>query len=151
MSHVAAVDLKIQDLDALEAVCGRMGLELVRGKTTYKWFGRFLNDWTSAEGQERAAALNGFDPATFGHSLHVVRRKDRNGGAYEIGIVARRDGKPGFEAVYDAWGSGGKLVEQIAGKNLVTLKKELSTEVSLRHLQRQGYRVSIVETQKAGQ
>jgi hypothetical protein len=36
MSHIAEVNLLVQDLNALQRACQRLGLELVRGQQTYR-------------------------------------------------------------------------------------------------------------------
>jgi len=40
MSHIVEVNLLVQDLNALHRACHRLGLELVRGQQTYRWYGR---------------------------------------------------------------------------------------------------------------
>lgn len=144
MSHVASVKAYVTDLVALAAVCAALGLELVLNADTYKWYGRWVNDFRGAE----AAVDNGHDPKNFGKCVHKIRRKDGQG--YEIGLVARLDGEPGFEMIYDNWGAGGRAIEELAGKGLTTLKKALSTEVTTRIMRRQGYRVIQTVDAKTG-
>ncbi len=136
MSHVAAVKAYVTDLDACAAACEENGLELVRGQKTYRWFGRWVNDYRGGV----AAVDNGHDPKTFGHCEHAIRVKNGQGHEYEIGLVRRLDGGPGWELVYDNW-CGGNGLEAKAGTGLVDLKRSISTQVATRHLQRQGYRV----------
>lgn len=138
MSHVASVKAFVQDLDALASVADRLGLELVKHATTYAWYGAWVNDFRGAN----AAVDNGHDPANFGKCVHKLRRKDHAAGDYEIGLVPRLDGKPGYEMVYDNWGGGGRRIEQCAGKGLGALKQAMAQEVSLRIMRRQGYRVT---------
>jgi hypothetical protein len=38
MSHIAKIELEVTDLESLSIACQRIGLNLVRGKTTFKWF-----------------------------------------------------------------------------------------------------------------
>ena len=142
MSHVADVGLTITDLDALEAAADRIGLELRRGQRTHAWWGRFLNDWSD---NSRAAALKGRDPKTFGtcdHAIGVKGKAPRNGagGNWEIGLVARKDGK-GYDAVYDAYGNAGGLTER-AGKDLNTLKEEYGIEMATRRLKHKRFNVT---------
>jgi hypothetical protein len=136
MSHVATVDLKVTDLDALEATCDQLGLELMRGQETYAW-------WGVSVGQ----VPDGMTRAELGKCQHAIRIKGttpRNGGSgpWEIGLIARRDGLPGWELIYDYYGAAGEQLHAMAGKNLANLKRELATEVSARHLMRMGYRVT---------
>ena len=134
MSHVAAVSLYVTDLDALEAVADRLGFKLMRGQKTWAWYGRAVG--------ESEAAAQGHSAKDFGKGVHALRLKDHGPGDYEIGLVARLDGKPGFELLLDSWGMHGRKLTAAAGAGLGTLKRELAAEVSTRILQRQGYRVS---------
>jgi hypothetical protein len=138
MSHIASVKLFVTDLEALDAVCRRLGLELVRGTAdewgmSYAWYGRFYGDSNLAEGH---------DPKNFGKSQHKIRRADHQPGDYEIGLVRRPDGAQGWDLLYDNWSTGGQRIESRAGRELSTLKRELAAEISMRQLQRQGYRVT---------
>ena len=115
MSHMAAIDLEITDLDALEAACKHLKLELVRGQTTWKWFGRWVNDFHAKE-----AAYNfGIGPKEYGkcaeHAIRMV--DDANANAYEIGVVRRRDGKPGYILLFDFFAQGDKITKLIQGTN----------------------------------
>ena len=138
MSHVASVKCYVQDLDALASVADRLGFELVRDAKTYAWFGQWVGDFRGST----AAVDNGHRPEDFGKCLHKLRRKDARAGDYEIGVVARPDGQPGYELVYDNWSVGGSRVEELAGRGLSKLKDEIACEVSTRIMRRKGYRVS---------
>jgi hypothetical protein len=113
MLHMAAIDLEITDLDALEEACKHLGLELVRGQKTWRWHGRWVNDFHVQE----AAYNNGIKPEEYGqcadHVLAIAGNKD----AYEIGVVSRRDGKPGWVLVYDFLGPGEAISKLIQGEN----------------------------------
>lgn len=138
MSHVAAVNCYVTDLDDLEAVADRLGFKLVRGATSYAWFGRWMNDYNATT----AAVTQGFDPKTFGTCEHKLTLKDHRAGDYEIGLVERRDGQPGWEMLYDNWSTGGARIHERAGRNLETMKNELLAESSMRVMKRKGYRVT---------
>lgn len=140
MSHVAAIDLKISDLDALSGACEALGLEFKPNQKTYKWFGRWVGDYRGGN----AAVDNGIDPNQFGKSEHAIEVKG-NPNAYGIGLVPARDGSPTFELVYDNW-SGGYGLEEKAGKDLNRLRQEYAAQVSMRQLARQGYQVSRTQT-----
>ncbi|MDO8795373.1 MAG: hypothetical protein Q7J25_12210 [Vicinamibacterales bacterium] len=120
----------------LEAVLTKFGLELHRGQTTWRWYGRFMNDWHD---KDRAAALNGWKPEQFGKGAHAIGLAGGKG--YEIGLIPRRDGKPGYELLYDAYGPGQQL-EKAAGVGLKNLKSELAAQVTTRELARAGYRLA---------
>lgn len=144
MSHVADVDLKITDLDALEDVCQRHHASLRRGQTTHKWYGQFLNDWGS-----QRAAVNRRDPKTFGTCEHAIRLNDNPEG-YEIGLTPRLDGEFGWDAVYDAYGPGGAALERAFGTGLIDLKCEYAEEVATRELLRKGWRQATKTTTETG-
>lgn len=137
MSHVAQVTTRIHDLDAFAEAAAALGLEFRRDQTSYRWYGRFMNDWNDAE---RAAALRGHDPRTFGTCVHAVRARDHGPNDYEIGLVRPADGGPGFEMLYDSYGPGRKL-EGIAGRQLKRLSEEYGIAVASKKFRRQGFRV----------
>lgn len=135
MSHVASVDVEVRDLDALRAAADRLGFEFREGQRTYKWFGRFLNDWRSS----RSAVSKGVDPATFGTCDHALRIKGAGDSQYEVGVTAMPDGT--YRLVYDSWSGGGQAIERLAGVDCVRLQGEVAAEQATRFAQRRGYRV----------
>jgi hypothetical protein len=40
MSHISKIELQVTDLAVLSQACQRLGLELVRGKQSFKWYGK---------------------------------------------------------------------------------------------------------------
>jgi hypothetical protein len=40
MSHISKIELEVRDLQVLGNACQRLGLELLKGKKTFKWFGK---------------------------------------------------------------------------------------------------------------
>lgn len=136
MSHVAAIDLFVDDLDALDRACADLGLRLVRNQTQFTWFGRWMNDYNDPE---RAAALKGYDPKTFGRCEHVIQRADHTPGHYEIGLVRRPDGKPGWSVVYDDYSTGRYFTTKFGGKDLPELKSHYGAAVTEKHLASHGY------------
>lgn len=124
MSHIGTVECFVTDLGDVRAALAHLpGLELVENRSSYK----------SYYGQSG----NGRDGAT---CEHVIRRVDGKG--YEIGIIRRLDGAPGWELQYDSWSSGGAALHEIAGVGLATLKDEIAAATSMRILQRKGYRIA---------
>lgn len=134
MSHVIDAELTFTDLDALEHCAPEIGLELVRGQTSFNWFGRWVNDYHAPQ----SAVAHGRDPKLFGKCAHALRLRDARPGDYEIGLAARADGK-GFDAVYDSWGPGHRL-EQAAGRNLDKLAQVYGAEVAVRKLRKKGFK-----------
>ena len=90
MSHIAKIELEVTDLEALSKACNHMGLNLVKNKTTHKWY---------------------YGDATCDHMIEVPNAR------YEIGIHLR-DGK--YELSTDFWdkemettiGKNGGLLKQ---------------------------------------
>jgi hypothetical protein len=39
MSHISKIELEVKDLGTLGQACHRLGLELIKGQKTFKWFG----------------------------------------------------------------------------------------------------------------
>lgn len=135
MSHVAAIDLHVRDLDALEKACEELGLELRRGQKTFHWYGRWVNDYDA----EQAAYRFGIDPKDYGKCEHAIAVKGKPG-AYEIGLVARPDGKPGWLLAFDFWGSqGATLSNKIGGETAGKLKQAYGVNVAIRTAIKQGF------------
>ena len=136
MSHVAAVQCEVRDLEVLKSAAEAVGLEFREGQRTYKWFGKWVNDWHGP----RAAVTKGYDPTTFGTCDHVLAVKGSTvGSQYEIGVTANDDGTYGL--VYDTWGGGGQTLERLAGTDLVGLRNEVAAETASRFARRHGSRV----------
>jgi len=128
----------VRDLDALEAACATLGLELCRGQKVYNWYGRSVGD---------TALPVGFTKEELGKCEHAIRIKGtklngqiNNSLPYEIGLVSRRDGKAGHALMWDTWQGGHGLVEKV-GENAGRLRQEYACEVAVRIAKRQGFRI----------
>lgn len=148
MSHVASIELQILDLDALSAACESLGLELCKNQRTYNWYGRSVGD---------TPLPAGFTRDDLGKCEHVIRMKGTamNGQIdarmpYEIGIVARRDGKPGYALMWDTYKGGGGLVEKVGGEKAERLCQGYAVETAVRIAKRQGFRVVKREVRSDG-
>jgi len=139
MSHVASVKTVVKDLDILEKACQAIGLELVRNKHTFKWYGTWVNDYNG----QNAAYRNGIDPKEYGKCEHAIRVKGGNKETYEIGVVKNKD-EEGYSLVYDFW-QGGFGLEKVAGKDLTILQKEYNKMVAVDQLTNLGYMVEVEE------
>ncbi len=128
MSHVAKIEIEVRDLDTLAAACLRVGCALVRGQTSYAWYGRSMGD---------APLPEGFAATDLGTCEHAVRVP---GARYEIGVVARRDGRAGFTLLWDSWQSGG--LERVLGPGAGKLVQAYGVEAATRAARRQGYAVT---------
>lgn len=40
MSHISKIELKVRDLGILGQACTRLGLKLIKGQQTFKWYGQ---------------------------------------------------------------------------------------------------------------
>lgn len=132
MSHVVSVDCFCTDLADLRTAAERLGFEFREGQTTHAWFGVFVGDSTPPPGR---------DPKLYGTCEHALRLTNHQTGDYEIGLVPRLDGEPGWELMYDQWGMYGQRLEAAGGHGLAKLKDELAAEAAMRTLRREGLRV----------
>ena len=113
MSHVAKVDVEITNLDDLAAACKRIGLELVRGQQTYEWYGESVGDAPLPEGftEEDLGRCDHAIRIPEGHPIHENYARP-----YEIGVCKRKDGRPGFDLLWDYFGGGFGLSEFLGTK-----------------------------------
>lgn len=120
MSHLVTINLLVEDLSVLAKACIRLGLELVRDQRTYRWYGRSVGDYPLP---------TGFTTADLGTCDHAIRIPG-NGMAYEIGVVARRDGKPGYELLWDFYQGGYGLMDHV-GEGAIRLQQTYAIEKTL--------------------
>jgi len=40
MSHISKIELEVKDLATLRQACNRLGLKIIEGKSTFKWYGQ---------------------------------------------------------------------------------------------------------------
>lgn len=97
MSHVVTVKIEIQDLEAVEAACARLGWHWRPNQKTYAWYGRWLKDYHGND----AAYKNGFDPEQFGKCEHAIGVPKAR---YEIGLI--RQGAA-YTLLWDNYATGG--------------------------------------------
>jgi hypothetical protein len=107
MSHVTTAPTKIVNLQALELACKELGLELRRGQTTYRWYGRHVGDYPLPEGFTRE------DLGKCAHAISVPG----NDHAYEIGVVQNKNGQ-GYTLMYDFYAKGYGLMDKVSNKPL---------------------------------
>lgn len=134
MSHISTVDIEINDLQALRESCKLLGLELVEGQKTYRWYGRFMNDYHGDD----AAYKHGIDPKNYGKCEHAIRIPG-NKKAYEIGVARKADGR--LTLVWDFF-CGGYGMEEKVGKNASLLRREYSLAVGMKDMQKKGFKVT---------
>lgn len=109
MSHVVASETEIPDseLSSLKAACKELGLVFVENQTTYKWYGRWVNDYNA----EDAAYKNGIKPEDYGKCVHAIRLP---GCDYEIGVY-RHPETGNLRLIYDFFGPG-RQIQALIGK-----------------------------------
>jgi hypothetical protein len=134
MSHVANVEVEIQDIGSLKSACTKLGLTFKEGQQTHRWYGKFMNDWDTDD----SAVANGYDPKTFGTCEHAI---EVPGSDYDIGVVKNPKGS-GYRLIYDTWGhQGDAIANKLGGMKLTKLKTEYGASRATKYLQRSGYRV----------
>ena len=129
MSHVVMIELRVKDLDALEEAAKELGAVLVRDQKTYKWYGRWMNDFNGED-----AAYRKVSPKDYGKCDHAVTHPKCQ---YEIGLIKQEDGA--FLVIADEWGPGG--LAPVFGKGMQKLKQRYGTAVAAKAMRRQGFMV----------
>jgi len=145
MSHVSTIKMVIEDLDALEAACKLIGCEMVRDQKTWKWYGKWVNDYHGDD----AAYRHGISPEDYGKCEHAIRVVGVDG-AYEVGLVKNPDGA-GYLPLYDFW-AGGHGLQKVIGDNAGNLRREYALQCGMKEMARKGFRTERVVnpvTQKA--
>lgn len=139
MSHVATIEIEITNLQDLKAAVAELGLEWAEGQQLYNWYGEHVGDYPLPAGFaiedlgrcEHAIKL-GLQDRAEAYARHGVM-------PYEIGVVRRRDGKPGWALLWDFFAGGFGLEDKI-GKDAGRLKQAIATAASIRTMQAQGWR-----------
>jgi len=124
VSHIAKIEMEINDLGALQAAAIRLGGELVIGQTNYKWYGEWIGNTPMPEG---VTADN------LGKCDHAIRFPNA---AYEVGVVQRGNK---YQLLWDNWKQGG--LESILGNNAGLLKQAYGIERARLEARRRGLTV----------
>lgn len=130
MSHVVTGGFVIQDgdLGTLEEAAAEIGLELVRDRKRYRWYGQWVDDYHD----EDAAFHKGINPEDYGKCEHVLRVADKKTQktAYEIGLVKNPNTEVGgYVMIYDFYGAYGQQLENVAGKHCANLTERFVTRL----------------------
>jgi hypothetical protein len=131
MSHVAIVETIILDLDALKKACQACGLEFKENQTTFRWYGKWMNDYSSND----AAYKSGYSPQDYGKCIHAIGVPYMPK-AYEIGVVQNKNG-PGWVLLWDFYG-GGFGLEALAGKDCSKLTAQYNKAVVMQEASNNG-------------
>lgn len=149
MSHIATVDVQIRDIDALDRACQRLGLELRRNQTTYKWWGN-TGPRADLNVDQLTTAIRRFD-MTFerpdfldaedwrsGQCLHAIGLPGSEHG-FEIGITRAPDGT--LRLLGDLTMLAPDFSNKVGGAACGLLCQRYSVEVAKRTQQLKGYLV----------
>lgn len=109
MSHVTALSVEINDIAAVEALCKQMGWTFKRDQKNFKWYGRWVNDYSSAD----AAYKQGIDTKDYGKCDHAIGVP---GTDWEIGLV-KNPKTGGYKLAYDFYGSKGAPLKAAIGED----------------------------------
>lgn len=135
MSHVSALETRVNDLDCLDRACKELGtVELIRNQKTYKWFGQWVQDYHGDD----AAYKRGIDPKDYGKCEHAIRVKGNNQ-AYEVGVARNKDGE--LVLVYDFW-AGGHGLQKAIGASGELLRREYALQCGIKTMLKKGLKVS---------
>ena len=139
MSHIASVELEIKDLDALAAAAEQVGLAFRRDQATYHcWATGRSREAVETFARGRNQTLDDFLPPGYtfedlGRCAHAIHLP---GTPYELGVVARRDGRPGY-ALHGDLGMMRAQVDQYVSK----LRQAYAEQVAVKQARREGFRV----------
>lgn len=128
MSHVTSLGTVVTDLAALEEACKALGLTFKRGQTSYRWYGRWVNDYHA----EDAAYHHGVKPSDYGRCEHAIACPIKD--AYEVGVVKNPNGD-GWVLIYDFFAEGLGL-ENYIGPKAQMLRQAYSTVLTTKHLKK---------------
>ena len=131
MSHIEEISIEVRDVDALREACNELGCDLIQ-QPHYKWFGEIIGD-----GGPLPA---GFTAADMGQCSYAIKVRGANAETYEVGVVQRRDGKPGFVLMWDSW-QGGYGLQAVVGEKCGKLVQSYATQVAIKQARRQGFAV----------
>lgn len=140
MSHVADMEIPILDLDILDRCLTHVGARLVRNVDRYKWYGTHVGDYPLPAG---------FKQEDLGKCDHVIRLNNATSETYEIGVVRRRDGQPGYQLLWDFW-KGGYGLQEAIGENGEFLRQSYEMEAVKDALLGDGMRFDTMQKDEEG-
>lgn len=128
MSHVVTIDMSILDLESLKDAAAELGLYFVK-KPNFRWYMKHVGDFPLPVG------FTAEDMGKCEYAIGIPNNKQ----AYEVGVVKRRDGKPGYTLMFDFWSGGLGLLEAIGGA-AGKLKREYAIQVGIKEMRRKGFK-----------
>lgn len=144
MSHVARVDLVINDLDALASACIALSCTYDRTAVDYRWWGRSVGDYDSAD----AASKFGIPVSRYGKAdAGVITVPGAN---WQIGVYQNPQKAGTYVLVYDYFGSEGEAIHRACGAGLAQLKAHYGAQVATKKLRAAGFQARTRVNQKTG-
>jgi hypothetical protein len=131
MSHVVTIELEIKDLEAAAQAAKDLGAELVRDQKTFRWYGRWMNDYSG----DNAAYKQGVKPKDYGKCDHIIRHPKCS---YDIGLVKQPNGS--YRVVADEWHTGGLV--PVFGQGVEKLRQRYGVAITAKTMRKQGYLVT---------
>lgn len=130
MSHIAKIELEINDLESLKTACKALGFNFIENQTTYRWYGRWVGDTPLPEG----VSIEELGKCT--HAIHVPAA------VFEVGVVQKGTK---YSLMWDYWIGGG--LEKYIGKNACKLKQAYTLERIRKSARQKGYLIHETRTQ----
>ena len=154
MSHVATVDVRVTDLEAMKEACAALGLKFMEGQKSYRFYSSGWQDdspvpdglFETAEETARVRAMSKADRIkrmneVLGKCDHAIRVP---GAEYEIGLKSRADGS--YSVTYDWYGSGGRaILTALGGEKAPKLVQEYANAKLKSEARRYGH---IIESEE---
>ena len=122
MSHIAKIELEINDLESLKSACKILGFDFMENQKTYRWYGTWLGNTPLPEGM----TIEDMGKCT--HAIHIP------GAVFEVGVV--QNGSK-YNLMWDSWVGGG--LQKHIGKNACRLKQTYSLEQIRKGARLKGY------------
>lgn len=153
MSHIVEIEMEVKDLQALRKACEVMGdVEFVENQKTYRCWGtgKPLSQITQTQSYNPDNPMMplGFTLAEMGQCQHAIRIRS-DSAAYEVGIVRRRDGKPGYVLLQDFWNADRSgepsALQRVIGPNGERLINHYGAQVAVSRMRHKGFRVDVTE------
>jgi hypothetical protein len=114
VSHIARMQFRVNDLDALEACAAHVGMRLDRNRKNYRWYGRWVGDTPLPEGV-KLEDLGKCDCALV----------PLTGNGYDIGLVWN-EAEQSYDLRWDFYVRGG--LERLVGEDGFKLSQEYNYE-----------------------
>jgi hypothetical protein len=126
LSHIAKIELEINDLTALREACQRLGFEFMENQHTFAWYGVWVGRYPLPEG------LTEEDLGRCNHAIRIP------GAEYEVGVIKRDHS---YILFWDSWRKGGLEKETALGQGAKRLKQAYALERVKHEARLKGYKL----------